>query len=134
MTAYDMRISDWSSDWCSSDLNRMLPREWPPFSSRKFGERHPTFHLRRNKIPPLSLKATNFCPRMNTIHATQGRHAAQSRSLKGKLRPLSPPFYSTARQEQEHDFDSWGQKFSSFAGYRERDAYFGKREIGRAHV
>src|SRR3546814_16386919 len=27
MTAYDVRISDWSSDWCSSDLPPMLEQE-----------------------------------------------------------------------------------------------------------
>src|SRR3546814_7137127 len=26
-TAYEMRISDWSSDVCSSDLNRLVPAE-----------------------------------------------------------------------------------------------------------
>src|SRR3546814_3494487 len=27
-TAYEMRISDWSSDVCSSDLTRQVPRQW----------------------------------------------------------------------------------------------------------
>src|SRR3546814_10340789 len=29
-TAYEMRISDWSSDVCSSDLVRIVPDENPP--------------------------------------------------------------------------------------------------------
>src|SRR3546814_3420186 len=34
-TAYDMRISDWSSDVCSSDLYAPLPRDLPPFAPDK---------------------------------------------------------------------------------------------------
>src|SRR3546814_10475728 len=36
-TAYEMRISDWSSDVCSSDLSRWF---------RRLGDHHPGRHLR----------------------------------------------------------------------------------------
>src|SRR3546814_9927945 len=36
-TAYEMRISDWSSDVCSSDLNFFIGNEWVrPASDRRF--------------------------------------------------------------------------------------------------
>src|SRR3546814_15202350 len=39
-TAYEMRISDWSSDLCSSDLKRPSPRRPPP-SRPRTSPRHP---------------------------------------------------------------------------------------------
>src|SRR3546814_5775860 len=36
-TAYDMRISDWSSDVCSSDLDQRLMRHHPRDKARAFG-------------------------------------------------------------------------------------------------
>src|SRR3546814_15546943 len=33
-TAYEMRISDWSSDVCSSDLRTRRPRRWRPHPDR----------------------------------------------------------------------------------------------------
>src|SRR3546814_16493200 len=38
-TAYEMRISDWSSDVCSSDLDRSRSRSPPDSSSRRGGRR-----------------------------------------------------------------------------------------------
>src|SRR3546814_5146945 len=40
-TAYEMRISDWSSDVCSSDL---LPETDLPIIERAYGERQPLAH------------------------------------------------------------------------------------------
>src|SRR3546814_1268580 len=37
-TAYEMRISDWSSDVCSSDLHRDLIGAWPPRGTRSVPE------------------------------------------------------------------------------------------------
>src|SRR3546814_7078032 len=34
-TAYEMRISDWSSDVCSSDLTRTRRTRWPRRSARR---------------------------------------------------------------------------------------------------
>src|SRR3546814_1707072 len=34
-TAYEMRISDWSSDVCSSDLHRIMPRRVEPPGSKQ---------------------------------------------------------------------------------------------------
>src|SRR3546814_10856112 len=55
-TAYEMRISDWSSDVCSSDLGdraRPLPRgrRGPPRLPRDRREGHP--HQREGRGPPL---------------------------------------------------------------------------------
>src|SRR3546814_7634595 len=55
-TAYDMRISDWSSDVCSSDLEGMMPRTRRP-ACRPWGrapaprtERMAALRLGRGKI------------------------------------------------------------------------------------
>src|SRR3546814_2385987 len=51
-TAYDMRISDWSSDVCSSDLGYRRPR--PPCSAR--GARHDAARRRSDR----EIKAPNW--------------------------------------------------------------------------
>src|SRR3546814_15329958 len=52
-TAYEMRISDWSSDVCSSDLDRHLPSGVRGLQGRP-GFRRRTDRLRRGPPPPHS--------------------------------------------------------------------------------
>src|SRR3546814_2517808 len=40
-TAYEMRISDWSSDVCSSDLQLKVPRRTPAIDCRAIGTGRP---------------------------------------------------------------------------------------------
>src|SRR3546814_14408881 len=47
-TAYEMRISDWSSDVCSSDLRRYRPGEWRQGRGRQHRQWR---HRRRQRRP-----------------------------------------------------------------------------------
>src|SRR3546814_280524 len=54
-TAYEMRISDWSSDVCSSDLRRPAPRRLQPRAVRRAGgpavARMARLRRRRGRLP-----------------------------------------------------------------------------------
>src|SRR3546814_9346914 len=51
-TAYEMRISDWSSDVCSSDLNSPLDGAIPRWEPKpRFGSRNPR-QFNRSSIAP----------------------------------------------------------------------------------
>src|SRR3546814_6384010 len=43
-TAYEMRISDWSSDVCSSDLFTFMNRATDGFTLRRWRDRAPKYH------------------------------------------------------------------------------------------
>src|SRR3546814_2490145 len=56
-TAYEMRISDWSSDVCSSDLpGRLNPRPYAGFSMLPFGSHRPAARLTGEN--PMALERT----------------------------------------------------------------------------
>src|SRR3546814_5385465 len=50
-TAYEMRISDWSSDVCSSDLFETLDASQPAFEARRFEDRDFARWVRTNVSP-----------------------------------------------------------------------------------
>src|SRR3546814_16627783 len=67
-TAYEMRISDWSSDVCSSDLGRERPREHPALPGRLL----PRLCHRRRDGQPAERRMGRFRgtdPVMNDAHA-----------------------------------------------------------------
>src|SRR3546814_20921647 len=69
-TAYEMRISDWSSDVCSSDLGwRQFTRRAIPLS----GER-PMPDDVKIKLPDYEKSGVNMCPG----HGTRGRKACNA--------------------------------------------------------
>src|SRR3546814_8881979 len=70
-TAYEMRISDWSSDVCSSDLSgsQTMTMHRPP---------HPGEILREDVIAPLGLSVTGAADRLAMSRV------ALSRVLKGQ--------------------------------------------------
>src|SRR3546814_5253814 len=73
-TAYEMRISDWSSDVCSSDLGRS-PRKtgwrrpaWPRHPARKDGrERKPLLPSSRNPILAARIISVDRCILFRTL-------------------------------------------------------------------
>src|SRR3546814_2693084 len=66
-TAYEMRISDWSSDVCSSDLNNPLHHAWPMSTPAKNArpprrnKPHPSPALHRPRPAPPDLHRTEDC-------------------------------------------------------------------------
>src|SRR3546814_12148361 len=84
-TAYEMRISDWSSDVCSSDL---------------FREHH--FHagalldrqLHRGIVRPIRIERTG---RINRIHPRRPGQTAERQCRETKARYLMPPGHSAPR-------------------------------------
>src|SRR3546814_4487583 len=68
-TAYEMRISDWSSDVCSSDL---AAKNWPQNNLAKFAASRRRLTSARHERTP----STNLAERMlirRRIHRCQGR-------------------------------------------------------------
>src|SRR3546814_5024175 len=49
--AYEMRISDWSSDVCSSDLRLAERHRWNPLLGRETQARHPVLRDRDRRAP-----------------------------------------------------------------------------------
>src|SRR3546814_9454320 len=84
-TAYEMRISDWSSDVCSSDLNplRAMVMKTLPFSLRE----HPGRAVRSNRIrlAKTSPAGPLHGPR-RFMRRQAGRHPVQSRIYIGQDR------------------------------------------------
>src|SRR3546814_10000393 len=116
-TAYEMRISDWSSDVCSSDLVAAVPRSELPDDFRCRQERcnRPLPGQRGDE------------PRARTRFAVSGRlRGAVSRRDDGRYpdRRRRPPFArATGRIHPGPE-----------GTYRTRDGTFSGRQIGRAHV
>src|SRR3546814_1054788 len=58
-TAYEMRISDWSSDVCSSDLSSSATERWEvmlsAYSSTSFGLTRPRFAMSRKELTPAEM-------------------------------------------------------------------------------
>src|SRR3546814_9202973 len=59
-TAYEMRISDWSSDVCSSDLTRTT--RWPPTTSLGYGANLASRTCANSSLPLTSMPTVNPCP------------------------------------------------------------------------
>src|SRR3546814_13459682 len=79
-TAYEMRISDWSSDVCSSDLNRRSPHN-------RNGQPQSPFVLSLSKHRP------SFAPvhdGRTALRQTQGERKRESAQNTTTLRMLSP--------------------------------------------
>src|SRR3546814_2916196 len=51
-TAYEMRISDWSSDVCSSDLQQRMAREGKGADEQAHGEADPAQHRHAPELGP----------------------------------------------------------------------------------
>src|SRR3546814_4143429 len=84
-TAYEMRISDWSSDVCSSDLDRLGSSE----------ELHPTLHLLSGGYSGCELLAENLDDGEGDVeqlhhHSPQGHHRLQSGRTDQSLCPMLP--------------------------------------------
>src|SRR3546814_1214289 len=97
--AYEMRISDWSSDVCSSDLHDDLPAiEYGPVQHHRVGKdmeerqhaQHPVFHrIARNKHIHLPrIGGQILVPQFRTLRSARGdrkstrltsRHSCASR-------------------------------------------------------
>src|SRR3546814_2587722 len=58
-TAYEMRISDWSSDVCSSDLTGSMPKG---ASSARISRTLPALWLAMTSLPGASLRVTKPSP------------------------------------------------------------------------
>src|SRR3546814_8962577 len=122
-TAYEMRISDWSSDVCSSDLNRCAvgrsPRTMPAISNTIWSiasfdavtqairiVRHAHARRARLSIDPTSGEARLTVPARGSVKAalrwakTQRDWIAAQRSCLPERRPFAPggaiPFGATA--------------------------------------
>src|SRR3546814_7797933 len=90
-TAYEMRISDWSSDVCSSDLDWSLPRHSTDAAGRGQPRRHRWPRLARNGagtnqsaakkmdswVSPTCPKATSTS-RLATTHSENNLHQGKS--------------------------------------------------------
>src|SRR3546814_9192964 len=76
-TAYEMRISDWSSDVCSSDLPHRRSRRRPPPSSR------PPWYGRSGPISPPRLRRRRMscCPRWLRSSRTANSGTRSRRSV-----------------------------------------------------
>src|SRR3546814_196201 len=68
-TAYEMRISDWSSDVCSSDLsktaaaaNSTRTTRWPPTTSPGCGANLASRTCANSWLPLTSMPTVNLCP------------------------------------------------------------------------
>src|SRR3546814_1391726 len=67
-TAYEMRISDWSSDVCSSDLLRCCARPCGPWSPKST----PTSTSTTRPTPPRTWRASR--PPLKTFSRAEDRH------------------------------------------------------------
>src|SRR3546814_7194898 len=95
-TAYEMRISDWSSDVCSSDLERGLapPRIETFDPVPQFGKRHDAqvkllFVDRGEPVHHAGI-GTRLCPFGNDIGIEQEAHSAVSRTPPSSRSTVSP--------------------------------------------
>src|SRR3546814_1433372 len=61
-TAYEMRISDWSSDVCSSDLAARISRSQPSFQARTSASMRDV-RSRRRGAPPTAPMTARWNPR-----------------------------------------------------------------------
>src|SRR3546814_8056997 len=83
-TAYEMRISDWSSDVCSSDLKASRADGCLPHGSSKF-----------------LVRCTSRTDRPGHHRATQWRQGSLRRNI-GPLRRLRPRSQKAALRSEEH--------------------------------
>src|SRR3546814_13074005 len=91
-TAYEMRISDWSSDVCSSDLDDAVRLD--PAADRdhvvRFGARIQVDAAQMHDEPAVDLGAARPCLRFEQPLRPQGREARFSRVRRplARIRPL----------------------------------------------
>src|SRR3546814_2005121 len=84
-TAYEMRISDWSSDVCSSDLT---PSAWrstctATASSRRFAPTFPCWTAIPETLRRLSYRYVSFpCHRLRCLPAGPDRHQCRPRQAR----------------------------------------------------
>src|SRR3546814_9448598 len=101
-TAYEMRISDWSSDVCSSDLRRVS--RWP-FDALSSARLWRTWRI--------SIPAATFCGAIEVLATTKWKSplALRSIQLPAKWRPCccsSPAACRVARRSVLRYCASWG--------------------------
>src|SRR3546814_3640871 len=109
-TAYEMRISDWSSDVCSSDLADYL---------RKIS---PVFHAQNIKKPLLVLQGAND-PRVLPV---------ESEDIVAKVKANGVPVDYIVFPDEGHGFR---KKANQIAAYRAILQFLDTHvKIGRAHV
>src|SRR3546814_5312042 len=82
-TAYEMRISDWSSDVCSSDLRRPIPRAPRPQSVRPVEPRNRSAHPSAADTPAKRGCAT-------AVAATRTASADRAETCRGCAWPRKP--------------------------------------------
>src|SRR3546814_6074038 len=77
-TAYEMRISDWSSDVCSSDLAIEQPRKFQP----------PLVGDKRDMMPP---RAQNLAQHIGGHHMAAGAAGRQHDMKRDRVHSFHPP-------------------------------------------
>src|SRR3546814_10253652 len=75
-TAYEMRISDWSSDVCSSDLINLVALN-AAIEAARAGEAGRSFAVVADEVKQLAEKTTLTTGEIETITQTMGEFAAR---------------------------------------------------------
>src|SRR3546814_17890881 len=107
-TAYEMRISDWSSDVCSSDLADFLPGQLELaralFENHKDREAHRAFQAAHTLLAEQGDQAVNVRQTVDAfLHALEQRRGWQGRIAVG---PTSSR--SAARRVGKEGVSRWG--------------------------
>src|SRR3546814_1061264 len=121
-TAYEMRISDWSSDVCSSDLDRnfsvtsRLCDKAP--EGRGFEKRRHHGGLRAAHRPTAGIRAAPQCsPAATTLSSTPPSHAAATclPRAQAAMPPTLWPTAPTASRSEEHTSELQSLMRTSYA-------------------
>src|SRR3546814_16850998 len=88
-TAYEMRISDWSSDVCSSDLGIPQAARYSPCSLRTSSATVGMSSIRPTPCPPPQTSRHGVLPSGNSLTPGGGGRFSGSRPIRPKD-PLSP--------------------------------------------
>src|SRR3546814_16530140 len=122
MTAYEVRISDWSSDVCSSDLDRLLPavprhlagprRTRPPHRTRRTGRAGDAARdaARAAAVPRRPLTPRRPSPRLQARLPQAEAQVPARGTVRLLTRPAAPAPAGAAslRPEKRRDGNEWG--------------------------